>query len=321
MTSDTKDVPCPICGTGSWMVSQIKDAKPDGNHGWNHDAFMLKTKMEQVDVSWHLCRHCLYYFVHPCPDTSVIYDDTLNQLVAEQIKKYGLNPDDFSPHRCPDNISAGGLFKRTGNELDRLKTILAALEKANFAPGETITMLDYGGGDGFVSKSISQALEAVSGRKVNSVLHEPRPWSDDEGNVDDANHSGSCDVVLLLNVLEHTNDPVSIIKSASSFLKPGGVLIIEQPDERLSFLGTLRKPKPFNFHVSAYCKRSLIELLGPQAGMSVFYCKTGPSYYRGNKTRTIVAAATPNAGGTAPLPSRFSEAVSLSFRVLGRIFS
>src|SRR4029078_5549256 len=42
---------------------------------------------------------------------------------------------------------------------------------------------------------------------------------------------GRCDVVLVVHVLEHTADPDELIRSVRDVIAPGGLLVLEVPNE------------------------------------------------------------------------------------------
>ncbi|MDP6849645.1 MAG: class I SAM-dependent methyltransferase [Planctomycetota bacterium] len=83
--------------------------------------------------------------------------------------------------------------------------------------------------------------------------------------------SESFDVVLLLHVVEHLEDPLEVLSKIRKLLKPGGMFIIETPRyDTWSFklLGRRERNIVDNWHLYFFTKKTLVALL-VKAGFSV----------------------------------------------------
>jgi 2-polyprenyl-3-methyl-5-hydroxy-6-metoxy-1,4-benzoquinol methylase len=97
------------------------------------------------------------------------------------------------------------------------------------------TLLDIGAGTGLlVSEARARGLDAhgiepsrwgvETARTANQVellLGTTQDW---------LGRLGRYDIVTLIDVIEHTTDPLTMVREAASFLAPGGVLVIVTPD-------------------------------------------------------------------------------------------
>jgi 2-polyprenyl-3-methyl-5-hydroxy-6-metoxy-1,4-benzoquinol methylase len=109
---------------------------------------------------------------------------------------------------------------------------------------------------------------------VRGISIDPRERSETERNVGcpvmfpeeaAAQWVGWADVVTLMNVLEHVNDPLELLGQLRRILKPGGLLIIDVPNNSVvSLRGTLRGHWPvldLGEHINHFVPGTLDRLL------------------------------------------------------------
>lgn len=76
-----------------------------------------------------------------------------------------------------------------------------------------------------------------------------------EGDLEDVEMRGSYDAVCLFDVLEHLARPASMLRSATSIVKPGGLVMISVPNSRMSWRPPLDYPP---HHISRFSPEALV---------------------------------------------------------------
>jgi SAM-dependent methyltransferase len=152
------------------------------------------------------CKNCSFVFANPIPHPSVV--DLYRGM------------DDNEYH---DSSSARRYQMR--RLLDEVASVYPQAK----------TLLDVGAGTGLL---VSEAEKR--GLRADGV--EPSRWGVDTaakvnrvkllcGTLqENASHLGKYDIVMLVDVVEHTTDPLGMIQEAVSCLSPGGVVVIVTPD-------------------------------------------------------------------------------------------
>jgi len=140
--------------------------------------------------------------------------------------------------------------------------------------GRGMTIADCGSGGGSL-------LDAISGMVASTIAIEPfagyHPSLQERGHhvfssVDEAVDgmgAETVDVALSIQVIEHTEDPVSYLKSIRRMLKPGGILVVFTPNLK-DILLSLDKERygPFwfrkahNWYLDAQSLRHIMERAG-----------------------------------------------------------
>ena len=131
-----------------------------------------------------------------------------------------------------------------------------------FANGNVARIFEIGAGHGF-------NLLAAKQRFPNATLFTDEP--DDaitqaavinRGSLDE----GPYDAVILSHVLDHIADPIVQLHRVSRALRPGGVLVIEVPNENLSVASYQGCDEP---HVSFFDRATLTKVLGKVKNLMV----------------------------------------------------
>lgn len=128
------------------------------------------------------------------------------------------------------------------------------------------SLLDLACGDGLLTSMFATKFERIVGVDASSThIAEARKKLNQadfiESLIEDFETDERFDMVLLLDILEHVIDPISVLKKAASFLKTGGTLIVHVPNaiainRRLAVLmGTLtscHELSPFDIEIAGH---------------------------------------------------------------------
>ena len=148
----------------------------------------------------------------------------------------------------------------------RESVILPLIDR--FAAGRTdLRVLDIGCGDGLFFDALSRYGQ-VWGVEVDASIVSAEGPHRDRIHVGPFNQSYGVDqplsVVLMLDVLEHLDDPESCLGHALELLDPGGLAIITVP----AFNGLWTRHDDINHHRTRYTKRTF-QTVAEKAGMRI----------------------------------------------------
>lgn len=199
-----------------------------------------------------------------CPDCDTIFIDPVpvNELRA-------IYPSNYYSFATPK-----GIVVKLKEWLDKklFKKLLASI------PGDTINVLDIGGGTGWLLNTIKKLdpriritqvvdIDPDAGETARANGHQYF-----EGRLEDFQTSGKFHLVLMLNLIEHVANPQEVLTKAGHLLHNNGVILIKTPntrswDARLfrrSYWGGLHCPR----HWVIFSEKSL-RLLLPAADLSL----------------------------------------------------
>lgn len=124
------------------------------------------------------------------------------------------------------------LAERVKQALDRrtFRTLFAAVE------GDTLSALDVGGGAGWLltqAKSVEPRLGAtqvvdIDGSAQASAIAAGHGFF--LGRIEEYETDQRFDVILMLNLIEHVDDPVAVLAKVRGLLKPGGRVLVKTPN-------------------------------------------------------------------------------------------
>lgn len=128
-------------------------------------------------------------------------------------------------------------------------------------------ILDVGCGDGLLLTELADLGRDVEGLEVDTQVLSPETterFRIHSGMLDDSfRPAGSYDLVTLLDVLEHIEDPVSALRRCREILAPGGVLLLTVP----AFRALWTQHDDTNHHFTRYTRRTLRRVLS-EAGFA-----------------------------------------------------
>lgn len=142
------------------------------------------------------------------------------------------------------------------NEIRRLRTgkVRGRILDVGCGDGRLFPVLEeFGAVEGIEPDPATRAMNGRSGRRIHHApFRAPLPVA------------GKFDLILMLDVLEHLDDPIESLNLARSVLAPGGILLITVP--ALPVLWT--RHDELNHHKLRYTRRALRQQL-LVAGMSI----------------------------------------------------
>jgi SAM-dependent methyltransferase len=198
----------------------------------------------------YTCTSCAVQFVHPMPESVDVYTE-----------------DYFS--------SAHGGFGYTDYDADKepMRSVFEEYMRRIallIPPAQHASLLDVGAATGFFIRIARDAGFAVSGVEISDyAAARARAQGLDvrTGTLADMPQS-SYDVVTMLDVIEHTQDPRAELERAAALLKKGGLLVINTPDSGSLYARVLGKrwhlfvPPEHLFYFNRPAMRSLLEAEG-----------------------------------------------------------
>jgi SAM-dependent methyltransferase len=102
--------------------------------------------------------------------------------------------------------------------------------------GEKINILDVGGGSGWLLTLIRKLSQRIDQTHEVDVEEGARSAAEAAGHIfhscriEDFVFSGTFDLILMLNLIEHVADPERVLRSMSKLLSPGGLILIKTPN-------------------------------------------------------------------------------------------
>ncbi len=161
--------------------------------------------------------------------------------------------------------------------------------------GQGPDVLDMPCGDGLITEHFANHYHRVVGVDASNThltrAKERLPNVEfHEALIEDLELDDQFDSVFMLNVLEHVQEPVQVLKKAASFLKSDGSLIVHVPNAlainrkiavKMGSLESCEELSPFDIHVVGHRRSYTLETLVAdfeQAGLEVV--KTGGVFYK-----------------------------------------
>ncbi len=211
---------CPVCS--SKLNNNIKKIKyPSiGGHGSNSLNFR-----EIV-----FCNRCKTGIAFPCISDDVIKDYYEKGKYWKQINIGKVSKNAIVPYA-----------------LARARWVNIESLLSQFKNCKNIAILDIGAGYGFIGMFANESKK-IDIKRYTCIEPDLQMWqcinsywqSRHNGNKMEIKKtlcevSGKYDVVVLSHVLEHLNDPLSMLQSALSFMKSGSILLLEVPNQDYLF--------------------------------------------------------------------------------------
>jgi 2-polyprenyl-3-methyl-5-hydroxy-6-metoxy-1,4-benzoquinol methylase len=189
---------CPVCqqaSTALWSVAK------------DYEYFSVKE-----EFNYYSCNNCKSIFIHPVP---------VNQL--HQI--YPANYYSF--------VNNGeGIVVRLKEWLDKrfFKKILTQLSTDN------LQVLDIGGGTGWMLDVLKQTDRRITFTQSVDIDTNAKKEAESkghayfEGTIEAFNTDKKFDLILMLNLIEHVENPLAVLQKAEALLQNGGIIIIKTPN-------------------------------------------------------------------------------------------
>lgn len=162
--------------------------------------------------AYHRCGACGVLYIDPCPS------DRLGEIYPANYYAYATEEQSFV-HEIKNWID-GRSFRR----------ILRRI------PGESLSVLDVGGGDGVIPTLLRRLDSRVQKTCVVDMdpeaEHLARAAGHDYfcGRIEDFRSEDRFDLIVLLNLIEHVPDPGAVLRDAARNLAASGIVLIKTPN-------------------------------------------------------------------------------------------
>ena len=284
---------CPICKTKTVRTSRPITVNKDTKINWISDSCYDLAGLKEATCELQTCQSCLHTFLLPIYDTSKLYQTNLGYETRKKAYE-SYNPKDVYGYSPKQDTTADKIFKKSARELKRFENnlkIFAQIFKSEKINYDSFSILDWGGGDGYISKIYSSVIKSVLNKEVDYYVYDISEWKNSQGVKQDLNEiNKKFQLIIISHVLEHLHDPLNELKAALKYADKNCVVIIEVPDQRyVSLLGLLGKKYGLNYHVSFFCRKSLTRLMSSTGIKPIFSKYDFNSSYRGNGIESIIA--------------------------------
>ena len=163
------------------------------------------------------CKSCKFIHVHPIPSNEELY---------------ALYNNDYYQKTKPDYIQGNEKYIQYLNYTFDEK--LDILEK--HVSSKSRKILDIGSGPGFFLRRARQRKWQVLGIEPSPIAYNHSkkhniPTIQKFFHQVNIKQIGKFDVIHIFDVLEHVNDPISMLKKSYSLLKRGGMIVVEVPND------------------------------------------------------------------------------------------
>lgn len=319
---------CTICGSPTIRVSPVARLGAKSGFSWEHDSSMQLLGLTEVESSLHVCSSCLHAIIFPVFDAARLYGREGAAVRKAVYESY--YPDMKYTAASQDKLDAAELFRKSARDLRRFTAVAEMASrhiKGAFPDADELRILDWGGGDGYISTVYASVMQAVSGIPASNVIYDFTEWDGvgaKRASLEEL-EGQRFHFVILSGILEHTHDLEETLRSASAFLHEGGVVLCEVPDERYTIANAILRRQRFglHYHVCSFSRRSLHVLMEKSGLSNTHVVLQKSSSYRGKPIRFFVGIGQKRGGesvsGTAP--SRLSAVCSLIGYVTGMVTS
>lgn len=309
---------CAICSGKTIGISVVNRLTNNSGFSWENDSTLQLLGWEHADVQLRTCLDCMHTALWPHFDASQLYGERGGQVRKAVLASYG--EPSIVPAKGTASLNIEKNFRAAANDLRRFQRVsefIADNVHGSFDGVDEIRILDWGGGDGYVSAVYARTLEAVTMVSASSFVYDYTEWASVGGTsvgLKELQRMGKFHVLILSGILEHTHDPVGTLKAATEYLLPGGVVICEVPDERyVQVHGILLKKFGLHYHVCYFNERSLHRAMRLSGLTAISTRLDSSSSYRGKPIRFFLGVGCKAGGSKKPSrePDRLSELFKL----------
>ena len=318
-----KNNKCPICNGNIFKTSNSLNIDKSSKINWISDSSFELSGLNKADSYLTTCYSCFHSVLMPYYDVNKLYSPELGYKVRKKIYE-NYFPDKVYGQKSR-LLNRDKLFSKSAKEVKRFYKNLLLIEKLfkfdknNF---EDFSILDYGGGDGYVSTVYSEIIGIVLNKKVNYYIYDFNKWKNSKGKIFNKKNNSKFQLIILSHVLEHNHNPIKIIRDAIKYADQDAIILIEVPDQRyLFFKGLLGSKFGMDYHVSFFSRKSLTRLLNKCRINIVKTIYDSNSSYRGEDLEAIIAIGRVNNKGRANKsePSLPFELLSILLSIFAKL--
>jgi SAM-dependent methyltransferase len=215
-------------------------------------------------VEMQLCRHCFFI------QTKIpFHDDDIMHLYSDyRSPAYNAERISYEPEYA---VIAAAIGQAEAEVRTRRQALAAFLSKVLHTV-DTDSILDYGGADG-------RFIPEIPGSKFVYEVSSMAPISG-VTRITSQSELGTYSLVLFAHVTEHVTHPLKVVRKLSTYVKPGGYLYIETPQEvsdqqRRELQTGARLDLGIHEHINYYCVPAVKALL-EAAGFNVAAIESAP---------------------------------------------
>ena len=226
---------CNICDNPITQISLSNKIDSNTRHSWESDSTFEILNLSEVNCFLGFCTKCFQSTIYPKFNTDLIYTNSGSQIRKKYYEKYNKGKIYGGDDKYGKNKN---IFELTSNEFNRFKIVSKMIsETIRIGEIKTYSILDYAGGDGYISQLFSLLIHTLSKAKVNVQVYDLIEWQDFK--IDKSLDRKKFDLIILSHIIEHTHTPRKMVDKVSNYLNSNGIIYCEVPDERINIIKIL----------------------------------------------------------------------------------
>ncbi len=255
---------CNVCGSGT-IALHHGHYTPESPISWDSRSIMQLLGLSSMHTALRVCTHCLHMFRWPLYWERCIYSAEGDRCRKENFEKANAG----QTFRGGDGRFDPEWFAKSARVFNYLSRLLASgfsSDQRGFVRTEPIRILDWGGGDGYISETISLISNKVLSVPCHAYCYDFTDWNATNSpyfecvSLEEVPQHGPYDIIILSHILEHTSFPIDTVNQCAQYLRDHGLLLIVVPYEQPTWL--FQKDTSPAAHQSAFSATSISHLLG-----------------------------------------------------------